>query len=68
MAFFLDAAFSGSGTQLPKVKVNWSKMAKGREGGLHVRSTTVPSPETAQGRYRGDTLKRKEKRTSFLVL
>jgi hypothetical protein len=33
-----------------------------------VLSTTLVHPETVQGRYRGESMKRKEKRTSFLVL
>lgn len=65
---FLGAALLGPWIQLCKVKVKWSRMAKGRVGGVHVLATTLVCPKTVQGRYRGESMKRKERRTSFLVL
>lgn len=65
---FLGAALAAPSIQLCKVKVKWNKMAKGRVGGLHMCSTTLLCQETIQGRYKGESFKRKERRTSFLVL
>lgn len=53
VAFSWGAALWGPRIQLSKVKVKWSKMAKGRVGGLHVLSTTLLFPQDCTGRVQG---------------
>lgn len=53
VAFSWGAALWGPRIQLCKVKVKWSKMAKGRVRGLHVLSTTLLFSRDCTGRLRG---------------